>query len=163
MTGLEKLLDDRARLEGAVAAADPGPDRTIRTLMMQRKLRDIAAAQAAEVTAAEAELHSLQQRSFPCFPAGGSAADAAFIPAISVISSVSSSHPAHASGSTSARSQPPAAGNYGGGIVASSRAPFAPSGTRDLRPVVPSTVKGSDGKPSGSPRVAAVQPGRLRK
>jgi hypothetical protein len=70
--GLEKLLDDRARLEGAAAAGDPGSHRMARTLRMQRQLQDIEAAQAAEIEAATAELTKLQQRCFPCLPAVGS-------------------------------------------------------------------------------------------
>lgn len=158
LAGLEKLLDDRSRLEGAVAAGDPGPDRTMRTLMMQRKLHDIAAAQAAEIAAAEAELSALQQRSFPCFPGGGVAGAAAdFIPALSVAASTSSHLP-----SASHSPKASAGARYGGGVVASPGGSFAPSGSRGLKPVAPTKAVAGDTKMTGSPKSAGTgQPGKL--
>lgn len=160
-SGLEKLLDDRSRLEGAVAAGDPGADRVMRTLMMQRKLQDIAAAQAAEIAAAETELQRLQQRSFPCFPDGVAAGSngACIVPAMSATAS-SSSHPAHGP-ANSTKAQPASAAKYGGGVVAAPGGAFAPAGSRALRPVAPQIkAVAPDTKVTGSPR-AAAQPGRL--
>jgi len=69
-TGLERLLDEAARLRAAATAdeATSAAERKARSLAMQSKLRDIADAQAAEIAAAQRELLSWQQRCFPCLP-----------------------------------------------------------------------------------------------
>lgn len=163
LSGLEKLLDDRARLESAVAAGDPGSDRVMRTLMVQRKLQEIAAAQAAEITAAEAELQRLQQRSFPCFTSGVAAGSggACIIPAAP--SAASSSPHAHQAAVNSSRAWP-ASARHGGGVVAASRADFVPTGSTSLRPLAPKLkVVGPDAQLQGSPGLAsgAAPPGML--
>jgi hypothetical protein len=172
-TGLEKLLDDRARLEGAAAAGDPGSDRMVRTLCMQRQLQDIAAAQAAEIAAATAELTKLQQRCFPCLPAVGSGNLASGVGAgahSSVQCSMASAAAAGMSlavaggrlipgalagaGRTAAAVGP--AGHFGGGVVASGGGSFAPTGSRGRVMGRLPAAAGPDAKP-----VAAAGAGRV--
>lgn len=177
IAGLEKLLDDRGRLEGAAAAGDPGSDRTARSLRMQRQLLDIAAAQAAEIEAASAELARLQQRCFPSLPAaagagsrigaGGSSSVAASMASaaaagISLAAAGSGLGPsAAAAAAGGGRAVAP---HFGGGVVASGGGAFAPAGSRGrMRARLPAAaaVVGPDGKlPAAAASAGAGGPGR---
>lgn len=173
IAGLEKLLDDRGRLEGAAAAGDLGSDRTARSLRMQRQLLDIAAAQAAEIEAASAELTRLQQRCFPSLPAaagagsgigaGGSSSVAASM-ASAAAAGVSLAAAGSGLGPSAAAAAAGGGRAVGGGVVASGGGAFAPAGSRGrMRARLPAAaaVVGPDGKlPAAAAAAGAGGPGR---
>ncbi|GBF90834.1 cilia- and flagella-associated protein [Raphidocelis subcapitata] len=77
LAGLERLLQEQARLQEAAADAREEPhERRMRSTVIARKLRDIASAQDDRIAALRAELARLEARSFPRFPEPGAAAAA---------------------------------------------------------------------------------------
>eukprot|EP00775_Hariotina_reticulata_P010178 gene10178-10338_t len=124
LKGLETLAEDRARLEGPAHAADTRHDKTMHSLMMQSKLRDIAAAQAAEIAAAQAELAMLQERSLPFFSANSQAAAAA----AAVSSNMTPTNNLAAGAGGNIRQVTASAGGRPGGLAANSAALRAAAG-----------------------------------
>lgn len=70
---LEQHAPERARLAAAAAAVDDAPGRTAAALSLERRLRDVAAAQVTQIAAARAELARLKRRSQPFWEDGADA------------------------------------------------------------------------------------------
>ncbi|KAI8473608.1 MAG: hypothetical protein J3K34DRAFT_518892 [Monoraphidium minutum] len=69
LSGLERILDEQARLQDAAVGERHEPhERRMCAAVVSRRLRDIAAAQADEIEGLRAEVARLEARTFPHFP-----------------------------------------------------------------------------------------------